>query len=275
MFLENKLLVNSATTSGASRKKVVLKLPFLLNFKHKKLSIRFKNFAGRNRSGGITVFSKGSILKKSVSVVRNRFFRDNSILFISNFTINPITKSLSSLVYTSSGLISYLPSTTNHQLFNITYLSSLFRKKSSLFSDVLLLKRFAAINPTFFIIRGLPKNNFVSNLELQPLKGIQYSMSPGVKSTILKMDTRTGAALIRLPSGVRKVFSIYSLGSLGRPALKENNLINVTSAGYKKSLGFKPQTRGVAKNPVDHPHGGRTKAIKYPRTPWGKTTKYK
>ena len=40
-------------------------------------------------------------------------------------------------------------------------------------------------------------------------------------------------------------------------------------------LGKKPKVRGVAKNPTDHPHGGRTKAIKYPRTPWGKTTKFK
>jgi len=81
------------------------------------------------------------------------------------------------------------------------------------------------------------------------------------------MDTRTSAALIKLPSGVRKVFSIYSIGSLGCPALKENSGTNLTSAGYGRSLGKKPQTRGVAKNPVDHPHGGRTKSIKYPRTP--------
>ena len=46
-------------------------------------------------------------------------------------------------------------------------------------------------------------------------------------------------------------------------------------AGYWRSFGIKSLVRGVAMNPVDHPHGGRTKSIKYPQTPWGKTTKFK
>jgi large subunit ribosomal protein L2 len=46
-------------------------------------------------------------------------------------------------------------------------------------------------------------------------------------------------------------------------------------AGFWRSFGHKPIVRGVAMNPVDHPHGGRTKAIKHQRTPWGLTTKYK
>jgi large subunit ribosomal protein L2 len=48
-----------------------------------------------------------------------------------------------------------------------------------------------------------------------------------------------------------------------------------TKSGYWRSFGLKSIVRGVAMNPVDHPHGGRTKAIRYQRTPWGKTTKYK
>jgi large subunit ribosomal protein L2 len=48
-----------------------------------------------------------------------------------------------------------------------------------------------------------------------------------------------------------------------------------TRSGYWRNFGLKPHVRGVARNPVDHPHGGRAKSIKYPRTPWGKTTKYK
>jgi large subunit ribosomal protein L2 len=62
---------------------------------------------------------------------------------------------------------------------------------------------------------------------------------------------------------------------LGRLALEEKvNYLN-GKAGYWRSFGNKPLVRGVAMNPVDHPHGGRTKAVKYPRTPWGKTTKFK
>jgi large subunit ribosomal protein L2 len=79
-----------------------------------------------------------------------------------------------------------------------------------------------------------------------------------------------------LSSGVKKVFSAFSLASEGSANLHilKNQWMN-TKSGFWRQKGFKPKVRGVAKNPVDHPHGGRTKAIRYPRTPWGKTTKFK
>ena len=275
MFLGKKILKKCQVTSGASRNKVKLSLLMLDNYKLKYLSSKIKNIAGRTSTGRISVFSKGSRSLNSRFISTNKSFRDKSISFISGFTINSINSCLKATVYTSSGTISYIPATEHHKLFNLTYLSALKDFKSEVFSSVILLKRYIKLMPSFFIIKKLPKNQFISNLELLPVKGIQYVQSPGSKSTIIKMDTRTGSALVKLPSGVRKVFSIYSIGSLGRPSLKENKSVNITSAGFKTIRGFKPQTRGVAKNPVDHPHGGRTKSIKYPRTPWGKTTKFK
>jgi large subunit ribosomal protein L2 len=62
---------------------------------------------------------------------------------------------------------------------------------------------------------------------------------------------------------------------LGSLALHDNKNFLNGKAGYWRNFGVKPLVRGVAMNPVDHPHGGRTKSIKYPRTPWGKTTKFK
>ena len=74
----------------------------------------------------------------------------------------------------------------------------------------------------------------------------------------------------------QKTFSIFSLASNGRANLYilKKNFKN-TKSGFWRKKGFKPTVRGVAMNPVDHPHGGRTNSIKYPRTPWGKTTKFK
>jgi large subunit ribosomal protein L2 len=68
---------------------------------------------------------------------------------------------------------------------------------------------------------------------------------------------------------------MYAFASVGRVLFKENRNFLNSKAGYWRGFGFKPTVRGVAMNPVDHPHGGRTNSIKYPRTPWGKTTKYK
>ena len=60
---------------------------------------------------------------------------------------------------------------------------------------------------------------------------------------------------------------MYSLGSIGPVSLSEKKHVRNTKAGFYKNLGKKSIVRGVAMNPVDHPHGGRTKAIRYPRTP--------
>jgi large subunit ribosomal protein L2 len=74
---------------------------------------------------------------------------------------------------------------------------------------------------------------------------------------------------------VRKVFSFFSLGSPGVTPFSDNKYWKSNKAGYFFKNGKKPRVRGVARNPVDHPHGGRTKTLAYPRTPWGKTTKFK
>jgi large subunit ribosomal protein L2 len=62
---------------------------------------------------------------------------------------------------------------------------------------------------------------------------------------------------------------------LGPVSLSIKRKITNTKSGFWRTFGIKPIVRGVARNPIDHPHGGRTKAIRYPRTPWGKTTKFK
>jgi len=113
----------------------------------------------------------------------------------------------------------------------------------------------------------LPKNKPISLLELIPLKGIQYIRSTGSRGSMVKMDSRSGKSIITLPSGVKKFFSMYGVGSKGSVALPSNTNFKNKRAGFYTNFGFKPTVRGVAMNPVDHPHGGRTKAIKYPRTP--------
>ena len=121
----------------------------------------------------------------------------------------------------------------------------------------------------------IKKLSFISCLELLPGSGAQYTRSSGTRSKIIKFDLDTYSVLVKLSSGVKKIFSYYSFVMLGRLAVENHfNCLN-GKAGYWRSFGNKPLVRGVAMNPVDHPHGGRTKAVKYPRTPWGKTTKFK
>ena len=130
-----------------------------------------------------------------------------------------------------------------------------------------MLKKSLKINPGFYIVAQLPRHTPVSHLEVQPGLGTTLARSPGSASKILKLDPRTSLSLVKLPSGVRKVISIFAIGSLGKSSLSNFKKVNVTSARMPISKGLAPRSRGVAKNPVDHPHGGRTKAIRYPRTP--------
>jgi large subunit ribosomal protein L2 len=147
----------------------------------------------------------------------------------------------------------------------VTLCSSLFNTKK--YKQYSYLSNFLTIKNYFFLIHQLPKYKPVCALELYPTKGVQYCSSSGSTAVITKIDNRSSLALIRLPSGVQKIFSSYSVGSSDRIPFFNKSLKNPAKAGFKVSIGKKPLSRGVAKNPVDHPHGGRNKAIRYQRTP--------
>lgn len=121
----------------------------------------------------------------------------------------------------------------------------------------------------------IQKLSFVSCIEILPGKGGQYSRSSGTKSKIIKFDKFNHTVLLQLPSKLKKIFSYYSFALLDQVSFFEKKNFSNLKSGYWRSFGVKPVVRGVAMNAVDHPHGGRTKSVKYPRTPWGKTTKYK
>jgi large subunit ribosomal protein L2 len=127
--------------------------------------------------------------------------------------------------------------------------------------------QYVKIPKIFHLIMQLPKFKPISQLEIYPSKGVQYVTSPGSVSLLSKVNKKTSLALIKLPSGVHKTFSLYSIASIGTVIVNFKNLKTASNAGFFKKLGKKSLSRGVAKNPVDHPHGGRNKAIKYQRTP--------
>ncbi len=229
----------------------------------KNLSLFKKWKAGRNSSGRVVIRTKSSLLVKNKLIKVNYNLRYFKLGFIGSFNFIPFKNKLLSLIYYPNGSFSYYITTEKHKLFSFVYYN-IHKKMKKL-----------KIKNTFFMLFQLKKLSFVSCLELLPGSGLQYTRSPGTRSRIIKFDSETYSVLIKLPSGVKKIFSYYSFVMFGRIALEDHfNCLN-GKAGYWRSFGSKPLVRGVAMNPVDHPHGGRTKAVKYPRTPWGKTTKFK
>lgn len=268
-------IVKKGVTSGGSRLsyKFTRKLPIFI--KNKKTIVTIPGNSGRGGTGRTVIFTKSKRCFKKKIMNINYSYRLRSIGFVASIIISPFTHKLISLLYLSTGSVTYLPTTFKNRLFILTRLynfsKNLFRYKNKL--DFLNKRLF--IDQGFFLIKQLIRNQKVNLLELLPLDGVKYVRSPGSSGFLSKMDKRTSTALVRLPSGVRKVFSIFSIGSLGSNPLSDNKYWKSNKAGYYKNFGKKSKVRGVAKNPIDHPHGGRAKSISYQRTPWGKTTKFK
>ena len=100
-----------------------------------------------------------------------------------------------------------------------------------------------------------------------------YITSNGSFSQILQINKDLNLVLILLPSGKKKYFSTNYLCTLGRNSNIFHKFLNSGKAGIKHYLGSKSKVRGVAMNPVDHPHGGRTKTNQPEVSPWGWVTK--
>jgi large subunit ribosomal protein L2 len=263
-------------TSNASKNISMLRFKFPLQLQYSKLLFRKGWKCGRGSTGRITVFSKGPKQKKRVPVINYRH-KSNCLFFVAGVNYTGTNLKLASLTFCSTGEVSYLPSLRDDKLF------LLFKKKPllpiispSVAKDVLVFNPYICLLEIPYLLIQQKKNTSISLLESWPLKGIQYTRSFGSKAKILKLDTRTGLSLVSLPSGIKKVFSAFSLSSAGHANLHIlKNRFKDTKSGNWRKKGRKSIVRGVAMNPVDHPHGGRTNSIKYPRTPWGKTTKFK
>jgi large subunit ribosomal protein L2 len=220
--------------------------------------------SGRGKSGRIVLWTKSSIKHRLIYPKINYSCRVKWIGIISTFRLIPFQNKLVSLLFFSSGSVTYLPAPESFKIFSFVYFPAKTR----------LVRGFYP-NPSLFILAYIKRLSKVSLLELYPGAGIQYARSSGTSARLTKVDVKNHTAVLQLPSGVRKSFSLYSLASFGPVALKIKKHTANTKSGYWRGFGLKPRTRGVAQNPIDHPHGGRTKSIRYPRTPWGKTTKFK
>lgn len=250
-------------TSSASRNINYFSINWNLKLNDRKLSLRKKWNSGRGFSGRRIIRTKSSLLFKIKYNKINYNLRYLKLGIIVSFKFIPFKNKLLSLVYFSNGAVSYFITTNLHKIFNYIYLNK-YKKMKKL-----------KIKNTYMMLFQIKKLSFVSCLEILPGKGSQYALSSGAKSKIIKIDKESHTVLIQLPSKIKKIFSYYSFAALDSVSLSENKKYLNSKAGYWRSFGLKPVVRGVAMNPVDHPHGGRTKSVKYPRTPWGKTTKFK
>lgn len=123
-------------------------------------------------------------------------------------------------------------------------------------------------------LENIPAGSTIHNIELRPGKGAQMVRSAGAEAQLVSREG--GVALIKLPSGeVRKV-STACYATIGQVGNVDHENQSSGKAGRTRWLGRRPHNRGVAMNPIDHPHGGgegRTSGGRHPVTPWGQPTR--
>ena len=120
----------------------------------------------------------------------------------------------------------------------------------------------------------VPVGTIVHNVEMKPGKGGQIARSAGTYVQVVGRDK--GMVMVRLNSGEQRYIHSDCMATIGAVSNPDNQNQNFGKAGRGRWMGKRPLTRGVAKNPVDHPHGGgegRTSGGRHPVTPWGKPTK--
>jgi len=123
-------------------------------------------------------------------------------------------------------------------------------------------------------LRSIPVGTIVHNVEMKPRKGGQIARAAGSYVQLVGRDA--GYALLKLGSGEVRMVPAECMATVGAVSNPDQQNINLGKAGRKRWLGKRPSVRGVAMNPIDHPHGGgegRTSGGRHPVTPWGKPTK--
>jgi large subunit ribosomal protein L2 len=213
---------------------------------------------GRNNLGRITRRHAGGGHKQKYRIIDFKRNRDGIPAKVERLEYDPNRSALIALLLYADGVRTYIIAPNKVKA-----------------GDTLVSGNDAAIKVGNCLpLRNVPLGSTVHCVELKPGKGAQVARSAG---TSLQLVAREGAyATLRLRSGeMRKVLSDCR-AVLGEVSNSEHSLRQLGKAGAKRWRGVRPTVRGVAMNPVDHPHGGgegRTSGGRHPVSPWGMPTK--
>jgi large subunit ribosomal protein L2 len=125
-------------------------------------------------------------------------------------------------------------------------------------------------------MENIPLGTIIHNIEMKPGRGGQIARAAGTYAQLIGKDA--GFAQLRLSSGETRMVQARCVATIGSVSNQDNKNANIGKAGRNRWLGHRPSVRGVAMNPVDHPHGGgegRSSGGRHPVSPWGVPTKGK
>ncbi len=226
----------------------------------KKLTEGLSQSGGRNNRGRITAFNRGGGHKRTYRKIDFKRTKFDIWATVERIEYDPNRTAYIALLTYEDG--------------EQTYILAPQRLAAG---DKVIAANSADVKPgNAMPLSAIPVGTIIHNVEMKPGKGGQIARSAGTYAQLVGRDGTY--SILRLKSGEQRLILSTCMASIGAVSNPDNSNINLGKAGRSRWLGRRPSVRGVAMNPVDHPHGGgegRTSGGRHPVSPWGKPTKGK
>jgi large subunit ribosomal protein L2 len=226
----------------------------------KALTTGISEKGGRNNNGRITSFNKGGGHKRRYRIVDFARSRADIPAVVERIEYDPNRSAFIALIKYEDGEFGYILAPQKLQI-----------------GDAVISSDKADIKPgNSMLLKNIPLGSIVHNVELKVGKGGQVARSAGSYVQIVGRDS--GYVIVKLSSGEVRLIKGECKATIGAVSNSDHQNRSYGKAGRMRWLGQRPTVRGVAMNPIDHPHGGgegRTSGGRHPVTPWGIATKGK
>jgi len=217
-----------------------------------------KSKAGRNNAGRITTRHKGGGVKRRYRIIDFKRNKENIPATVKAIAYDPNRTCNIALLAYSDGFKSYILAPQGLKVGD--------KVVSSSEADIKV--------GNSKLLKDIPVGTLVHNVELNPGAGGQMARSAGAYVQLMAKEGKE--VLLRMPSGELRKVKENCRATIGQVGNIDHEKRNLGKAGASRKLGIKPGVRGVAMNPIDHPHGGgegRTSGGRHPVSPWGVPTK--
>lgn len=246
-------------TTPAQRQLVLIDRSTLYKGKPVKTLVEKKDSTGgRNNSGRVTAFQKGGGHKKAYRVIDFKRTKFDVAATVERLEYDPNRSAFIALITYTDGEQAYILAP---QRLNV--------------GDTVISGERADIKPgNAMPLSSVPIGTIVHNVEMKPGKGGQIGRSAGAYVQLVGKDS--GYAQLKLRSGELRMVPATCMATIGAVSNPDHQNEVIGKAGRNRWKGKRPHVRGVAMNPVDHPHGGgegKTSGGRHPVTPWGQPTK--
>jgi large subunit ribosomal protein L2 len=226
----------------------------------KALTEGLRQKGGRNNNGRITMRWRGGGHKRRYRMVDFKRRKDDAPATVERLEYDPNRTAFIALIKYPDGELSYI----------------LAPQRLRAGDQVVSGERVDVKPGNAMPLRNMPLGTIVHNVEMKPGKGGQLARSAGTYVQLVGREQ--GYALLRMTSGEMRMVRAECRATIGAVSNPDHQNIVIGKAGRNRWLGRRPSVRGVAMNPIDHPHGGgegKSSGGRHPVTPWGKPTKGK